>query len=190
MSGLYVVSYFLITQLFDLLLYILWIRIALRYFKFSSLHPVSQVINRFTDPLVRPLEHLISPRKWQKNLDWACFAAIIIIETLKFIILSLLIYGTIMPLFYLILFVFSDLIMIPCNLLFYIILIRVIMSWVNPTWRHPVADVMKTITEPLLNFGRYLIPEISGFDFSPFIIMIILKAITLFMSASLPVKLI
>jgi YggT family protein len=190
MSGLYAVSYFLISQLFDLLLYILWIRIALRYFKYSPLHPVSQVIYKFTDPLVRPIDRLISSRKTRyKNFDWACLVVIIITEIINFVVLSFLIYGKLMPLFYLGLFVLSDFIMIPCNLLFYMILIRVIMSWVNPTWRHPVEEVIRTITNPLLKFGRYIIPDISGFDFSPYIIMIILKMIAVFMDATLPVRL-
>ncbi|HFD2358171.1 TPA: YggT family protein, partial [Legionella pneumophila] len=40
-----------------------------------------------------------------------------------------------------------------------------------------------------LRLGRIIVPDISGFDFSPFIIMVILKIITLFLSASLPWKL-
>jgi YggT family protein len=190
MSGLYAVSFFLISQLFDLLLYILWLRIALGYFKYSPLHPVSQVIYKISDPLVKPIAQLISSKKTRyKNFDWACLVVIILTEILNFIVLSFLRYGKLMPLSYLVLFVISDFIMIPCNLLFYMILIRVIMSWVNPTWRHPVEEVIRTITDPLLKFGRYIIPDISGFDFSPFIIMIILKMITIFMDATLPVRL-
>ena len=84
------------------------------------------------------------------------------------------------------LYVLADLIIQPCNLLFYAILIRVIMSYVNPKWQHPATDFLRIITEPLLILGRKIIPDISGFDFSPIIMMIILKIITLFIGASLP----
>jgi YggT family protein len=149
------------------------------------------MVKTFTDPLVKPLEKLFPAKKAKPSrYDWPCFIVIVIVEIIKFTLLSFLLYKAMMPLGYLLLFVFADLIVQPCNLLFYIILIRVIMSWVNPTWHHPVVDVMRKITDPLLAFGRSLIPDISGFDFSPFIILILLKVITLFMSASLPIRLI
>lgn len=69
------------------------------------------------------------------------------------------------------------------------ILVRVIMSFVNPGWQGPIADFLRILTEPLLKLGRKFISNIAGFDFSPFIIMIVLKIITLFISASLPWRL-
>ena len=191
MSGIFAVVHFLVTLFFSLALFVLWLRIFLRYFKISSLHPVSQAINTFTDPLVKPLENLIATeKKGPRQYDWACFALVVITEIIKFILLSFLLYKAMMPITYLILFVLTDLIVQPCNLLFYILLVRVIMSWVNPTWHHPLAEVMNKITDPLLTLGRSIIPDISGFDFSPYIILIILKIIVLFMSASMPLRLI
>lgn len=191
MSGLLSVAYFLTTLTFSLALFILWARLALRYFKVSALHPVAHSIYNLTDPLIKPIDQLIlQDKKARKPYDWACLALIVIVELIKFIILGLILYGTILPISYLIMFVFTDLIVQPCNLLFYIILIRVIMSWVNPVWQHPIADVMKVISDPILIFARRLIPDISGIDFSPFVVMVLLKVVTLFMSASMPLKLI
>lgn len=191
MSGFIAVGHFLVSLLFSLVLLLLWARMFLRFCKISPLHSIYKMVKTFTDPLVKPLEGLFTSKKTKPSrYDWPCFIVIVIAEIIKFTLLSFLLYKVMMPLSYLILFVFADLIVQPCNLLFYIILIRVIMSWVNPSWHHPVVDVMKKITDPLLAFGRSLIPDISGFDFSPFIILILLKVITLFMSASLPIRLI
>lgn len=191
MSGFIAVGHFLTDLIFGLVLLVLWARIFLRFYKISPLHSISKVINTFTDPLVKPIAGLIPTKKSHPSpYDWPCLIVIVIVEIIKFTLLSFLLYKAMMPLIYLIVFVIADLIVQPCNLLFYIILIRVIMSWVNPNWRHPAADVMKKISDPLLAFGRHLIPDISGFDFSPYIILIILKVITLFMSASLPLRLI
>ena len=191
MSGIFAVVHFLVTLFFSLGLFVLWMRIFLRYFKISSLHPVSQAINTFTDPFVKPLENLIATaKKAPRQYDWACFALVVIVEIIKFILLSFLLYKAMMPITYLILFVLTDLVVQPCNLLFYILLVRVIMSWVNPQWHHPLAEVMNKITNPLLALGRSIIPDISGFDFSPYIILVILKIIVLFMSASMPLRLI
>lgn len=191
MSGLLTVGYFLISLIFSLLLFLLWARFALRFFRISSLHPVSQVINQLTTPLIEPIGRLVYSKMGPlKQYDWLSLILIVAIEFLKFISLSLLLYNAIMPLGYLLLFVLGDLIVQPCNLLFYLILIRVIVSWVNPTVHHAAIDILVTITEPLLRLGRRIIPNISGFDFSPLVIMVILKVITLFISASMPLKLI
>ena len=72
-----------------------------------------------------------------------------------------------MPILFILLYVLADLIIQPCNLLFYAIIIRVIMSYANPGWQHPLADFLRLLTEPLLILGRKIIPDISGFDFSP-----------------------
>lgn len=191
MSGFLTVGYFLTSLFFSLVLFLLWARIALRYFRVSVLHPVSHAINTFTDPVILPVERLFSSKKAiPRKYDLASFIVIIAVEFIKFIMLGLLLYSTILPLSYLLLFVLTDLIATPCNLLFYLILIRVIMSWVNPVWKHPVSDIINLITNPLLKWGRSIIPDISGFDFSPYIVMIILKVITLFMSASMPLRLV
>lgn len=192
MTGLLTVTHFLISLSFSLLLFILWMRVLFRYFRISSLHPVSQVIYRFTNPILSPIERLAyKNRRKPPRYDWIGLGAIIIVEFIKLILLSLLLYKTLLPLAYLVLFVMADLIIQPCNLLFYALLIRVVLSWVNPQWqRHPAADVLLMITEPLIKLGRKIIPDISGFDFAPFIIMVILKVITLFIEASMPIRLI
>lgn len=191
MAGLLSAGNFLVSIIFSLIIFTLWIRIFLRYFRVSSLHPVSQVINRFTEPTIGFIENHIYPKtSRRKQYDWVCLAFIVIFECIKFLLLGWLMYQTTMPFGWILLFVAGDLIVQPCNLLFYALLIRVILSWVNPQWsHHPAAGILTMITEPAVRFGRKIIPDISGFDFGPFIIMIILKVVTLFISASMPLPL-
>jgi YggT family protein len=192
MPGLITITYFFINLLFSLVLFVLWLRLILRYFHVSTLDPVHQAISRLTNPLITPIEQLIRTDKMsvKRRYDLACLGLLIVAEFIKFIVLGLLLYKTLMPISYILLFSFADLIVQPCNLLFYMILIRIIMSWVNPMWQHPATNIIKLATDPLLELGRRLVPDISGFDFSPFIILIVLKVITSFMSASLPLKLV
>lgn len=187
MSGFTAVGFFLISLLFSLIIFSLWIRIALRYLRVSALTPFHQLILSITDPMVRPFNTVLKQKyKPGQKYDWMAFIILIIIEFLKIICLGLIAFNGIIPLLYILLFVIADLIIQPCNLLFYAILIRVIMSYVNPGWNHPLAEFLRLLTEPLLILGRRIIPDISGFDFSPIFIMIVLKVITLFISASLP----
>ncbi len=187
MSGFTAVGFFLTSLFFGIIIFTLWLRIAIRYLRFSVLNPFSRLIYSLTDPIIKPLNGLFK-LKYQpgQKYDWMAIAVLIIIEFLKIICLSLLLLGGIIPFVYILIYVLADLIIQPCDLLFYAILIRVIMSYVNPGWQHPVADFLRLLTQPLLILGRKIIPDISGFDFSPFIMMVILKVITLFISASLP----
>jgi YggT family protein len=187
MSGFTAVGIFLTGLFFNLIIFTLWIRIALRFLRISALSPFSRLIHTITDPVVRPFNLLLRQKYHPgQRYDWMAFGVLILIELIKIICLSLLHFHAVMPFAFLILYVVADLIIQPCDLLFFAILIRVIMSYVNPGWQHPIADFLRLLTQPLLILGRKIVPDISGFDFSPFIIMIILKVITLFISASLP----
>lgn len=57
-----------------------------------------------------------------------------------------------------------------------VILVRVILSWVNPYGtRHPVADLLYSLTEPMLAPARRLIPAIGGLDLSPIAVLVLLQ---------------
>jgi len=190
MHGLLTVGFFLSSLLFSFLLMVLWLRIFLRYERVSILHPVSQLIYRFTDPLIKPIEKVfVKQRKTLPRYDWICLGFIVFVEIIKFILLGLLAYRQLLPLPYILLFVIADLIVEPLNVLFYALLIRVIMSWVRPDWRNPVADLLNLLTNPLIRIGHRIIPDISGFDFAPYIMMVFLKVSTIFISASMPLPL-
>jgi YggT family protein len=196
MSGLITVGYFLFNLIFSFAAFILLVRLALRYFRVSSLHPISQAINKTTNPIVMPLDKVFitnkTPTKKPRlsRYDWACFCVLVLIELLKFAGIDLLFLGAKLPWALIPLYVLADLIVQSCNLLFYALIIRVVMSWVNPMWQHPISDILRLITDPLLRLGRRVIPDISGFDFSPYLVLVILKVITLFISAEMPYHLI
>jgi len=191
MAGLTTVGFFLVTLLFSIILFVLWLRIILRYFRISNIHPAGKLIFSLTNPILGPIERLFHRgNKRFSRYDWVSLCMIILVEFIKFILLGLLTYHKIIPFVYLIVLIAADLIVQPCNLLFYALLARVLLDLLNPQWqRHPAADLLKIITDPLIKIGRKIIPNISGFDFGPFIMMIIFKIITLFISASMPLPL-
>ncbi|HBI22612.1 MAG TPA: YggT family protein [Legionella sp.] len=188
MSGFASVGYFLFTLLFSLLTFLLWARLALRFFRVSALHPMSQTISAFTSPIVTPIARALfkSNQSRKSRYDWACFSVLVMVELVKFTAIAWLFFGGLPSALLLVSCTVADLVIQPCNLLFYAILIRVIMSWINPRWNTPFSDLLYCVTEPLLRTARHYIPAFSGFDLSPFLVIILLKAITLFISASLP----
>jgi YggT family protein len=55
------------------------------------------------------------------------------------------------------------------------ILIRVLLSWVDPTGNMRVTQVLRDLTEPILAPIRNLLPNMMMIDFSPFIAMLLLQ---------------
>lgn len=190
MSGLLAVGYFLFALFFSLISFVLWTRIALRYCRISALHPISRSINALTDPLIMPLTHQLTASKTRASrYDWPCFSVLVLVVFLKYLAIGSLFIGGMLPWSFLPLYTLADLIVEPCNLLTYAIIIRVLMSWLNPGWQNPIADVIRQVTNPLLHWASQWLPQTAGFDFSPVVILVLLKVITLFINASLPLHL-
>ena len=59
------------------------------------------------------------------------------------------------------------------DLYMWIIIIRALLSWVNPDPYNPIVQILYSITEPVLYRVRQLIPMSGvGIDFSPIIVIL------------------
>ncbi len=57
-----------------------------------------------------------------------------------------------------------------------IFIIRIIMSWIRPSQHHPFVRFIYTMTDPVLDPIRRILPTSGmGFDFSPIVVFIILE---------------
>lgn len=190
MGGLMSVGYFLISTLFNLFIFVLWARLFIRYFTISPFLPLSQMIYQFTNPLVAPVQYYILRRSVTKGpYDWACFIVLVIVEWIKFTLYNALFFNHLLPMAYIGLSVLVDLIVQPCNLLFYAIILRVIMSWLMPLGQNPAFYLLYAITEPLLRLIRRLLPPLMMLDFSPLVAMLLLKVLVMFVVTIPPVYL-
>jgi len=66
------------------------------------------------------------------------------------------------------------------NLLFqlyvYILIGRVLISWVNPDPYNPIVRFLRNATDPLLNRMHRLVPLVfGGFDFAPVVLLLLLS---------------
>jgi len=62
-----------------------------------------------------------------------------------------------------------------CNLVIWGTIIQAILSWVNPL--APIMPVLHTLTAPLLNPIRRLMPNLGGLDFSPLVLIVLAQII-------------
>ncbi len=67
----------------------------------------------------------------------------------------------------------------------WIIIIRAIISWVNPDPYNPIVRFLYHITEPVLRPIRRVIPPIGGIDISPVVVLIIIYFLQLWLVPSL-----
>jgi YggT family protein len=62
---------------------------------------------------------------------------------------------------------------IVLNLYMWVIIIRALLTWVNPDPYNPIVQFLYSITEPVLHRVRQLIPMSGiGIDFSPIIVLL------------------
>ena len=70
---------------------------------------------------------------------------------------------------------FGYMITVLVELYSFVILARVLMSWVNVDPYSPLARVIYDLTEPVLAPVRNLLPPAAGLDFSPIIVLVLLQ---------------
>ncbi|GIL15210.1 MAG: hypothetical protein BroJett039_03830 [Chloroflexota bacterium] len=60
------------------------------------------------------------------------------------------------------------------NIVFVLILARIILSWLPQYRYHPIAEFIYGITEPILGPFQRLVPPMGAIDFSPMVAIIVL----------------
>lgn len=73
---------------------------------------------------------------------------------------------------------------VALNLYMWIIVIRALISWVNPDPYNPIVQILYRITEPVLYPIRKRLP-FGQIDFSPIIVILIILFLQYFLVASL-----
>jgi len=72
---------------------------------------------------------------------------------------------------------FAALITLFIQLYSFVILARVLMSWVNIDPYSPLARTIYNLTEPVLEPVRNMLPPAAGLDFSPIIVLVLLQVL-------------
>ncbi|MER2598432.1 MAG: YggT family protein [Caldilineales bacterium] len=67
-------------------------------------------------------------------------------------------------------------ILIFLNLLSWAILIRVLLTWIpNLSRDNPLVRLLSQMTDPILEPARRIIPAVGGIDFSPIVVLFIIR---------------
>jgi YggT family protein len=163
---------FVLKTLTHLYLLLLLLRFWLPVLRADFRNPVAQGILRITSPLVIPL------RRFVPAIGRVDTATVLVAFTIEYLlILLLLTLSRITPEFLPIaITAIMDLAVLSLNMFFFVILIKIIMSWVAPNNYNPVTAMLTTISEPVLRPFRRMLPPIGGIDISPIFAIVIIQA--------------
>jgi YggT family protein len=67
----------------------------------------------------------------------------------------------------------------------WIIIIRALLSWVNPDPYNPIVRFLAAVTDPVLSPIRRRLPYLGGLDISPVIVILVLYFLRLFLVPTL-----
>lgn len=178
-------STFLIETLFDLYILTFVLRFLLQIVKANYYNPVCQFLIKVTDPVLLPLRRIMP--SW-KSIDWTCVAALLLLELVKFALISFAIFHIAPNILGLLLQSIASILQITLNVFFFAIIIEVILSWVNPTLNNPATAVIYQLSNLLLNPVRRIVPLVGGLDLSPLVVLILLKFIEIAFISQLSVS--
>lgn len=166
-AGLY-----LIQLVFGFYILLVMLRLLFQLVRASFYNPVSQFIVTLTQP---PLQFL---RRFIPGLFGVDLAAVVLLLALQVLEIYFIAWlqGVSPGAIAVIVLAVAQLIEFAVYVYIFAILIRVVLSWVNPYGtRHPVADLLYSLTEPMLAPARRLIPPIGGLDLSPIAVFVLLQ---------------
>ena len=166
-------TFFLVDTLFNLYLMVVILRLWLQFARADFYNPFSQFVVKATQPVVGPLRRLIPSLG---RLDTATLLFGIGIAALKIVTLSMIFNGSFPPVLSLVITAFAIFISQSLSLIFWILIIRAILSWVSQGG-NPMELVMHQLTEPFLAPIRKVIPPMGGLDLSVLIAILALQFI-------------
>ncbi len=159
---------FLIQTLFGLYILVVMLRFLLQLVRADFYNPISQFLVKATSPLLNPLRRLIPG---MGGIDVASVVLMWALKTLELVLL-LLVAGAGSAFFGPLLWAIPELVDLLINVFLFAIFIQVILSWINPGAYHPAANILYSLTNPLLAPARRMIPPMSGLDLSPMFVIV------------------
>lgn len=161
---------FLIHTLFSLYVMAFVLRVWMQLVQANYFSPVAEFLRKVTNPLVKPLQRIIPTLG---RLDLASVFLAVLLTWLKFFILTSL-FGTMPHWLVLLIFSIQQLAGSVLMLMFWILLLRAILSWLSQG-QNPIEHTLHELTEPLLRPIRRILPPIGGLDLSVLVAIILIQ---------------
>ncbi|BBP46770.1 hypothetical protein THMIRHAS_21430 [Thiosulfatimonas sediminis] len=171
---------FLLQFAVGLVIFALMLRFLMRATYADWHHPVVTFIAKVTNPLCAPLNKILPIKgRW----DWAAIITATIIQALFVLLVGFLTGRDFSPAF-VSLAAISEVLNQLLDMLFWLIIIQVILSWVSPQY-NPNTAIFIQMTQPILEPFRRLLPPMGGFDLSPIVAIVAIKLVQIVIVGSI-----
>ncbi|WP_227722119.1 YggT family protein [Yersinia proxima] len=164
---------FLAKTVIDLYVMVLLLRIWMQWVHSDFYNPFSQFVVKITQPIVGSLRRIIPSLG---PIDSASLLLAFLLMTIKYPLLVLIQSGSMSLSLYNLLFGIISLVKAAGYLIFWVMIIRALMSWVSQG-RSPMDYLLYQLTEPLMAPIRRILPAMGGIDFSAMVVILILYLI-------------
>ena len=162
---------FLIDTLFSLYILAIVLRFLLQWTRADFYNPISQFLVKITHPPLKQLRRFIPS---VGKIDTSSIVLALVLQmAADFSILALK--GMMINIAALIILSFSQLVSLLINVFVFAVFARAILSWFDPGNYNSASSLLQSLTEPLLNMCRKVIPDLGGIDLSPLVALVILQ---------------
>lgn len=179
MQALQNVGLFLVETLFSLYIGAVLIRFLLAWSRANFYNPLSQTLVKITNPVLVPLRRMIPPIG---KLDTAAVVLALGLMIMK-VLLLLGIKGAGVNLPVVILYSLVEILRTIIWIYIIALIIQAVMSWVGNTYGNPLADILNSLTEPLLRPLRGIVPTVGMLDLSPLAAILLLNIVLIVLNS-------
>ncbi len=162
---------FLIDTLFSLYILAVLLRFLLQWCGADFYNPISQFLVKVTHPPLRILRRFVPSIG---KIDTSSLVLVLALQMLADFSI-LLLKGVTINIGALTILSITQLISLLINVFIFAVFARAILSWVNPGTFNAAASILATLTEPLLDLCRKVIPDLGGIDLSPLAALLLLQ---------------
>ncbi|MDD5391574.1 MAG: YggT family protein [Thiothrix sp.] len=170
MTALQNVGIFLVGTLFSLYIGAVVIRFLLAWSRANFYNPLSQFLVKITNPLLVPLRRMIPPAG---KVDTAAIVLALGLTVIQVLLLVGLM-GKPVSLIGIVLYAVFELLRTVIHIYIFALIVQAVMSWVGNSYGNPLADVLNSLTEPLLRPIRRVVPVIGMVDLAPMAALLLL----------------
>jgi len=159
----------LVNAIGSLVLLIVMLRFLLQLVRADFYNPISQMIVKFTNPMLIPLRRIIPGFG---GIDVASLVLAFAVQYVIAVLVLLVAGASAIPFVALIGWTAVGLLKLITGIYFWGMLIMVIASWVAPNSYNPALILINQILEPVIRPIRNKMPDMGGLDLSPLVMIL------------------
>ena len=163
---------FLMSSVLSLYILAVVLRFMLQAVRADFRNPLCHALVTMTHPPLKFLRRIVPPIK---QYDSASIVLALLLQMVLNASIQMVLQKVAPNLFTLFVISFANLIGLALNVLIFVLFAQALFSWLNPQNYPPMMNVAASLTNPVLNVCRKIVPDINGLDFSPLIAILLLQ---------------